>query len=211
MPIEIPTDLTPELVPLSWLLGTWEGMGRLGEGAVDDEYFLQRVQFATDGLPHLQYRSESWLTQEDGTVLRPLAVEMGFWQLERDQVEGDGGPGMVPGDVVPTLRNAEDVEQYRSEDGFRIQANIVHPGGINEHYRGTISGPRIQLETDQVMRGSGAKDYEQASRIYGLVDGDLFWRWDSAGAGESLTAHASAVLKKLGAQPQNDHGAAGSA
>ncbi|MFY9634309.1 MAG: FABP family protein, partial [Cellulosimicrobium cellulans] len=28
MPIEIPTDLTPELVPLSWLIGEWEGSGR---------------------------------------------------------------------------------------------------------------------------------------------------------------------------------------
>lgn len=210
MPIEIPADITPELVPLSWLLGTWEGMGRLGEGEVDDEYFLQRVQFADDGLPHLQYRSESWLTQEDGTVLRPLAVEMGFWQLEREQVDGDAGPGMVPGDVVPTLRTAADVEKYRSDDGFRIQASIVHPGGLNELYRGTINGPRIQLETDQVLRAAGAKEYAQATRIYGLVNGELFWRWDSAGAGQPLAAHASAVLKKLDAAPKNN-GAAGSA
>ena len=34
MPIESPTDLTPELVPLSWLIGEWEGRGRLGIGCV---------------------------------------------------------------------------------------------------------------------------------------------------------------------------------
>lgn len=219
MPIEIPTDLTPELVPFAWLLGTWEGMGRLGEGEVDDEYFLQRVQFANDGQPYLQYRSESWLTDEHGKVLRPLAVEMGFWQLQRDQVESDFGPGMTPGDVVPTLRTAADVDQYRSEEGFAIQANIVHPGGITELYRGTINGPRIQLTTDQVARGAGAKDYAHATRIMGLVNGDLFWRWDSAGDGSELSAHASAVLKKLGqdaagqdaGQSGNDDGSGASA
>ncbi|WP_309081149.1 FABP family protein [Zhihengliuella sp.] len=196
MPIEIPTNLTPELVPLSWLLGTWEGSGRLGEGAVDDEYFFQRVEFTENGQPFVQYRAESWLVDEDGNVLRPLAVEQGFWQLRREQVDADSGPGMVPSDVVPALRTADDVEQLRSADGFPIQANIVHPGGISEMYYGTINGPRVQLETEEVMRADGSKDYAHATRIYGLVNGELFWRWDSRPAGEDLAAHASAVLKK---------------
>ena len=29
MAIEIPTNLTPELVPFAWLLGTWEGTGTM--------------------------------------------------------------------------------------------------------------------------------------------------------------------------------------
>ena len=32
MPTELPFDLTPELAPLSWLIGAWEGQGRLGSG-----------------------------------------------------------------------------------------------------------------------------------------------------------------------------------
>ena len=199
MAIEIPTDLTPELVPLSWLIGSWEGTGRLGEGEADDEHFRQRVSFTQHGLPFLEYRSETWITDEQGNTLRPLTVETGFWSLERPMVEADLGPGMVPGDVVPALRSAQDVEELRSDEGgFRIQVNIAHPGAISELYYGVIKGPQIHLATDLVMRGTNAKDYASATRIYGLVNGDLFWRWDVSTGGNDLKAHASAALKKQG-------------
>lgn len=198
MPIEIPTDLTPELVPLSWLIGQWEGRGRLGTGEADSEHFFQRVNFSSNGLPYLTYVAESWLTDEDGLQLRPLSVEMGFWALDRKLGEADGGPGLIPADIVPTLTTADDVEALRNASGgFDITATIVHPGGISELYYGTITGPQIQLATDAVMRREGAKDYTAATRIFGLVNGDLFWRWDVAAEGNSLEAHASAILKKL--------------
>lgn len=198
MAIEIPTDLTPELVPLSWLLGTWEGMGRLGEGEADDEYFVQRVEFRQSGLPYLEYRAESWLADERGTKLRPLGVELGFWQLERPLEEADGGPGMIPGDIYPVLRSADDVEGLRNADGgFDIQVSITHPRGLTEMYYGQIKGPQIHLATDLVMRGTHSKEYSSATRIYGLVNGDLFWRWDASIGGQELAAHASAALKKI--------------
>lgn len=199
MAIEIPTDLTPELVPLSWLIGTWEGTGRLGEGEAEDEHFFQRVSFTHGGLPFLEYRSETWITDEHGNSLRPLTVETGFWSLDRPMVDADPGPGMTPGDVVPALRSAQDVEDLRTdEDGFKIQANISHPGAISELYYGHIKGPQIQLATDLVTRGANAKAYASATRIYGLVNGDLYWRWDVSTGGNELKAHASAALKKQG-------------
>lgn len=197
MPMEIPTDLTPELVPLSWLLGSWEGSGRLGEGEADSEYFSQRVTFSQNGLPYVRYEAESWLTDEEGTVLRPLAVETGFWALDRPLNDADGGPGLTPADIVPALRSADEVEKLRNKDGgFDITATIVHPGGIAELYYGQIKGPQISLTTDLVMRGVNSKEYTAATRIFGLVNGDLYWRWDVAEGGNPLTAHASAILKK---------------
>ncbi|GAP57155.1 UPF0678 fatty acid-binding protein-like protein Arth_3010 [Arthrobacter sp. Hiyo6] len=131
MPIEIPTDLTPELVPLSWLIGEWEGRGRLGSGEEDSEHFAQHVSFTHNGLPYLQYRAESWLTDEDGTKLRPLTVETGFWALERKQHDEDGGPGLIPADIVPVLKSADDVEELRNKDGgFDISVSINHPAGF---------------------------------------------------------------------------------
>ena len=203
MPIEIPTDLTPELVPLSWLIGEWEGSGRLGSGDEDSEHFFQHVSFTHNGLPYLQYRAESWLTADDGTRLRPLTVETGFWALERKQLDADGGPGLIPADIVPALKSADEVEALRNNDGgFDISVSIAHPGGISELYYGQIKGPQIQLTTDMVMRGSHSKDYSAATRIFGLVDGNLLWRWDVAVGGTSqpgkgLEAHASAFLKKV--------------
>jgi hypothetical protein len=197
MPIEIPTDLTPELVPLSWLLGTWQGRGRLGEGEGDDAHFSQRVEFTQNGLPYLTYRAESWLTDEAGERLRPLATEMGFWSLDRQLEDADGGPAMVPAEVVPAMRSADDVEELRAPGGgFNIIVNVVHPRGISELYYGNINGPKIELATDLVMRAKNSRDYASATRIYGLVNGDLFWRWDVAANGEGLAAHASAALKK---------------
>ncbi len=197
MSFEIPTDLTPELVTLSWLLGAWKGSGRLGEGSAESEHFEQRVTFTQNGLPYLQYTAETWLTDEQGTRLRPLSVETGFWALDRKLNDADGGPGLSPADIVPALKSADEVEQLRNaEDGFDITATIVHPGGIAELYYGVIKGPQIQLSTDLVMRGQNSKEYTAATRLYGLVDGDLYWRWDVAADGRSLEAHASGILKK---------------
>ena len=198
MPIEIPTDLTPELVPLSWLIGEWEGRGRLGTGDEDSEHFVQHVSFTHNGLPYLQYRAESWISDDAGAKLRPLTVETGFWALERKLQEGDGGPGLIPADIVPVLKTADDVEERRNKDGgFDLAVSISHPGGITELYYGQIKGPQIQLTTDMVMRGGHSKDYTAAPRIFGLVDGNLLWRWDVAANGKALEAHASAFLHKV--------------
>lgn len=197
MSIELPTDLTPELVPLSWLLGTWEGTGMLGEGTAESERFFQRVVFSQHGLPYLQYEAESWLIDENGARLRPLSVETGFWALDRKLNDADVGPGLNPADIVPALRSADEVEQFRNESGgFDITATIVHPGSIAELYYGSIKGPQIQLSTDLVMRGQHSKEYTAATRLFGLVEGNLYWRWDVASDGEPLEAHASAILKK---------------
>ncbi|ALU40712.1 fatty acid-binding protein [Kocuria flava] len=199
MPIEIPSDLTPELVPFAWLLGTWEGEGFLGYGDVEQRPFRQRVSFEQNGLPFLQYRAETTLLDEEGQPLRPATAEQGFWQLDRPLEDGDVGPGMLPPDVVPVLRNAEDVERLRNADGgFDVLVTLTHPGGMAELYVGQIKGPRIDLATDAVVRARGAKEYSAATRMYGLVHGDLFWAWDMAALGDPLATHASAQLRKVG-------------
>ncbi|MEF9872885.1 MULTISPECIES: FABP family protein [Micrococcaceae] len=197
MAFDLPTDLTPELVPFAWLIGTWEGAGRLGEGEAEDEFFWQQVTFRDVGGPYLEYRSEAWLTEADGTKLRILAVETGFWSLDREQQEADAGPGMEPGDIFPVLRSADDVQKLHTEDGFKIQAQIVRPDGISELYYGLINGPRIQLATESLLRSKNAQAYASSTRIYGLVNGELFWRWDVSKGNMDLQAHASAALKRV--------------
>lgn len=208
MPMELPVDLTPELVPLSWLLGNWEGYGMLGEGEEGDQHLFQRAGFIDTGLPVVEYRAETWLADPDGTVVRPLAIESGFWQLDRALTEADGGPGLIPADVVPALRNADAVEELRNDtDGFDLVVNINHPRGISELYYGTIKGPQISLSTDAVVRGRHSREYAAATRIFGLVNGDLFWRWDvSTGGEDGPRAHASAALKRLPERKGRHHG-----
>jgi hypothetical protein len=197
--IEIPEGLPAELVPLSWLLGVWEGTGvvhyPVGDDDVREHDFGQRVSFSHDGLPYLNYSSTTWLLDDDRT---PLAAEMGYWRLDRPSEPGDRGPAMLLGDGPAPFTTAQSVEILRNTtDGFDIEAAIIHPTGVNELYVGRVKGGRIDLATDAVMRSSNAKEYSAATRMYGLVEGKLFWAWDIAALGQDLTSHASGQLAKV--------------
>ncbi|WP_166877471.1 MULTISPECIES: FABP family protein [unclassified Salinibacterium] len=195
---DLDASLAAELVPLSWLIGVWEGTGvvnyRIGDDIVTHE-FGQRLSFSHDGLPHLNYTSYSWLLNEANT---PLATEAGYWRLSRPAVDSDPGPGMLPSTGQPAYADAEAVETLRTSDGgFEIEVSLVHPGGISELYLGEVHGPRIDLATDAVMRSASAKDYNAATRLYGLVEGHLLWAWDIAALGQDLRTHASARLARV--------------
>lgn len=85
MPFQIPSDLHPDCVPLAFLLGRWEGRGRGEYPTIEPYEFGQEVIFSHNGNPFLYYTSRSWLIDEEGTAVRPLAMETGFW---RPQPEG---------------------------------------------------------------------------------------------------------------------------
>jgi len=197
----LPAGLAPELVPLSWLVGVWEGRGvvdyTVGQERVVRE-FGQRLSFSHDGLPYLNYSSHAWLVGEPEAEPLPLVGEMGYWRISREQTAGDVGPGMLPPSEAAPYPDAESVEALRSGAGrFPIEVSIVHPTGVSELYLGSVSGPRIEVSTDYVMRTAGSKEYNAATRMYGLVDGDLLWAWDIAALGRSLATHASGRLSRV--------------
>lgn len=207
--IEIPVGLPAELVPLSWLLGVWEGTG-LVEYEVGDQVrrhrFGQRVSFSHDGLPYLNYSSFTWLfdgPDEDGDpdeqrATTPLVTETGYWRLSRPPTAGDPGPGMLPGEGPRPFTTATSVEALRNaSDGFDLEVSVVHPTGVTELYLGRVKGPRVDLATDAVLRTESAKEYSAATRIYGLVEGDLLWAWDIAALGQELKTHASGRLRRV--------------
>jgi hypothetical protein len=205
---ELPVGLPSELVPLSWLIGVWEGSGIL-DYTVDGEKvtreFGHRISFSHDGLPHLNYSSYTWLEpepdaadagDESGAPI-PLMTETGYWRLSRPQQAGDPGPGLLPGVGPAPFQTAEAVETLRNADGgFDIEVSLVHPGGTMELYLGQVKGPRIDLATDAIVQTSGAKPYSAATRLYGLVDSHLLWAWDIAALGQDLRTHASGRLSR---------------
>lgn len=196
--IELPTDLPADLVPLSWLVGVWEGTGVIDYG--DHSYtgeFTHRVSFSHDGGDYLNYSAEAWLHGEDGTRTR-LVAEMGYWRLTRQATEADPGPGLLPALASAAPRTVDDVEALRNpEGGFDLEAVLVHSDGVSELYLGQIKGPRIDISTDAVVRPAGAKSYAAATRMYGLVEGHLLWAWDVAALGFELASHASARLARV--------------
>lgn len=196
--IELDATIPAELAPISWLIGLWEGTG-IVDYKVGDEtrslQFGQRLSFTHDGLPHLNYNSYTWLLDADRT---PHVTETGYWKLTRPALEGDPGPGLLPGIGARPFTTARSVETLRRADGsFEIEVSIVHPGGVNEFYLGRAAGPRIDLSTDAVMRTASAKEYAAATRLYGLVDGHMLWAWDIAALGQDLRTHASGRLARV--------------
>jgi hypothetical protein len=196
---DLDAGLPAEIVPLSWLLGVWEGSGviayRVGDETREHE-FGQRVAFTQDGTPHVQYSCSTWLL--GGEEPTALFSEIGYWRLARPLGDADPGPGMLPGVGEPVFTTAEAVETLRNDQGgFDIEVAIVHPGGVSELYLGQVKGPRIDLGTDAVVRTASAKEYAAATRLYGLVEEHLLWAWDIAALGQDLRTHASGRLARV--------------
>ena len=178
MALQITPDTPPALVPLGWLLGVWAGAGVVGYPTMDaDLRFGQELEFSHDGRPFLSYRSATWLLDDDGGRVRPLATETGFWRVSPG--------GADPAGATPAA------------GGVALEVLLAHPTGVVELYVGQAVGPRITLATDLVARTATAKEYTSATRMYGLVEGDLLWAMDMSAMGQPLQSHASARLKRV--------------
>lgn len=202
--IELDASIPAELVPLSWLVGLWEGTGIVSYLVGDvtrSVEFGQRVSFSHDGLPYLNYTSYTWLLPSADDVEAtpvPHVTETGYWRLSRPAADGDRGPGLLPGIGPQPYTTTESVETLRNAGGgFDLEVSLVHPGGVSELYIGQVKSARIDLATDAVMRTATAKEYAAATRIYGLVEGHLLWAWDIAALGQDLRTHASGRLARV--------------
>ena len=82
--MELRPDLPAELVPLAFLLGTWQGVGVGGYPTIDEFRFGQEVEFSENGKPFLHYISRTWLLDDEGNQVRPLAQETGYWRPQPD-------------------------------------------------------------------------------------------------------------------------------
>ena len=83
--MEIRADMPPQIVPVSWLLGTWRGVGVGGYPTVEEFRFGQELTLTEmPGKPFVHHLSRSWLLDDDGNEVRPLAQETGYWRPEAD-------------------------------------------------------------------------------------------------------------------------------
>jgi len=56
----------------------------LGYPTIESAHFGQEIVCSHDGRPFLEWQSRSWLLDEAGEKLRPLAAELGFWRVLED-------------------------------------------------------------------------------------------------------------------------------
>lgn len=79
-PFQIPADLHPDCAPIAFLLGRWEGRGHGDYPTIETFEYGQEVVFSQNGKPFFFYTSRTWLLDAEGTAVRPLAMESGFWR-----------------------------------------------------------------------------------------------------------------------------------
>jgi hypothetical protein len=99
--------------------------------------------------------------------------------------------------------NDEIIRPAASEVGFwRIKENnvleviLAHNTGIAEGWVGVVQGAKIQLVMDQGYSAPSAKIVTAGSRLYGLVEGELFTSYDMAAQGQTLQAHLWSSLER---------------
>jgi hypothetical protein len=86
---------------------------------------------------------------------------------------------------------------WRPQRDNGLEVLIVHPTGVSEVYIGTVSGTKIEMATDAVVRTASAKEVTAGKRLYGLVGADLAYAFDMAAMGQPLQPHLSAQLKRV--------------
>ena len=85
---------------------------------------------------------------------------------------------------------------WRPQPDGELEVVLAHPTGIAEIYLGQITGTKIEMSTDVVVRTDTAKEVTAGHRLYGLIGADLGWAYDMAAVGQPLQPHVSAQLKR---------------
>jgi len=80
VPFEIDPTMHPDLAPLAWMLGRWEGAGVVGYPTIESANFGQEVEATHDGRPFIFWSSRTWRLDAQGEPTAPLATETGFWR-----------------------------------------------------------------------------------------------------------------------------------
>ncbi|MGP3964377.1 FABP family protein [Nonomuraea sp. 3N208] len=78
-------EVHPDLEPIAFLLGRWEGAGVGGYPTIESFNFGQEIEFGHNGKPFLSYVSRTWLLDQEGNRVRPLATESGYWRPQPDR------------------------------------------------------------------------------------------------------------------------------
>ncbi len=169
-----PDGLAPEVYPLAWLVGEWGGSGVIEYPGIPRFDVDQRIVFDHDGGPYLRYTSVVSARSAEGAEATVWASETGFWRVPSQAREDEELP----------------------EGQHPVEALIADASGVLSLYVGVIGNARIDLATDVMAHTASGASMASATRMYGLVEGDLLWAWDLAAFGHELSSYASARLSR---------------
>ena len=164
----------PDLAPLAFLVGRWEGAGIGGYPTIESFRFGQEISFTHNGKPFLSYVSRTWRLDEEGRIGLPLGTESGYWRPRPDN-----------GIEVMLAHPTGIVEIYLGEiSGTRIEmaTDVVARTATAKE---VAAGHRLYGLT-----GPGLASADLASA-------DLAYAYDMAAMGQPLQPHLSAQLKRV--------------
>jgi hypothetical protein len=165
--------LHPDVEPLAFLLGRWQGEGRGEYPTINSFAYAEELVFEHVGKPFLAFSMRS----RDAVDGRPLHAESGYWRA-----------------LPPAPDDEEDVLA-------RLEVVVAHPVGIAEIHLGAArrlgAGVDIALRADHLLLSPTAKDV-RALRWHLHWDGEdtLTERLAMAAVGKPLTHHLSSVLHR---------------
>ncbi len=82
MAFQLDPDLPPDLAPVAWIVGRWEGAGVVGYPTMAESFnFGQELDVRHDGRPFLHWSSRTWLLDADGQPIRQSGTETGFLRI----------------------------------------------------------------------------------------------------------------------------------
>jgi hypothetical protein len=84
---------------------------------------------------------------------------------------------------------AQETGFLRCLEGGSAELLLSHNTGFLELWHGTVEGAKLELATDAVVRTETAKEVTAGHRLYGLVEGELWFAYDMAAVGQSLQPH----------------------
>ena len=132
-----------------------------------------------------------WSGEGDYPTIEPFKFT---WQVLFQQ---DGRPFMhymaqatVVDDEGNKIRNgAQETGFLRCQEDGTAEFLLTHNTGFLELWHGKVDGAKLDLTTDAVVRTETAKEVTAGHRLYGLVEGDLWFAFDMAAMGQELQPH----------------------
>jgi hypothetical protein len=98
------------------------------------------------------------------------------------------------GDVIRP--GASETGFWRVKPNSTLEVVIAHNTGITEGWLGRFEPAKIQLVLDKGYSAPSAKVVTDGSRLYGLVEGGLFFAYDMAAEGKVMQPHIWSTLPR---------------
>lgn len=198
---DIPEGLHPSVAPLAWLVGSWRGWGVISYPDVPDQVVIQEMEFTIDAdQPWVRQRTKLWtVTPESAkTVEREMSGAEGLKLLEQGPLLSVETSYWRPiGGGIASREEALAAIEANPDADKKFEILTADPSGYVMMWVGEAKGPRIRMVTDALVRSPDAPEINAATRMFGLVNGDLMWAQDIAALGHELQSYISGGLSRI--------------